>query len=984
MIRVPELFKAYPELEHVAVVFKPMVGARGQYNPNTRELTIDHNASASSLLSTILHETQHAVQFSEGFPAGGSPSQFKHNPRRANDEKIDKLQNKLSAMFTNAPEAFQKLIRINNQEINKAQIEDKTYDEKRRLDTVDELQKKFPDLFFDLDPETAYRRLAGEVEARNVQYRNYMTPEERAKTPLSESEDVPRDEQILKNVSPLDSETESLLIEYTAGQILKGLDYKSVIAILNDLGGDAQSIHAQAVAQVRGSGMTESAKQKLKTRSEHYREADKYAKHIPSLSGIAQDAEAKGKSKELVFAVDRLTGDKPKTINGVIGDVAKKFNLSIEKATEIVRDAKILVREIKSERQAKADEKKGITKELRAEMGRAKVAKARATYKLNKMFAQMATTPNLIKRFNNDFRAKLVNNWFTQAFNAVQGGVMTGFETLALDPIEQGIATLQGKKPGTERQWKDTILPLAYIFSTNRQAAELALSEFPEEYFRVHTGLFGDIEIEPRRIAEDKTGLSKIAHKWFDWNDSVVNPWLSKVSGAKAQELHFRYAIINGVFDQIIRAKSKGTETLKSAEDNSTLAKYITETDAKRAVDKALRVTYASEMDTPTAKKLKHAYDKLDSILPVLLNPVTFARFTYTTTRGMVLNPLIFGALDGKDYSTRSFAKGVTAWSGVVAAYVLMGAFGDDDDKWYTLTVNGTTYDVRRWFPASSYFYVAHVIRSMKEGRPLPTPTELLGGFASLETEYFQYGAAFQFATEDVPKAYMEQDLDPLGRGASRLVGSYFAGMLRFFKPMKDALAQLDKDEATIRDYDDTAKDQFIKEVSKSLPVVSRWTKPQTDAVTGEPIVAKAPLARAIGINVVHPSFMQAKESPATEWANRLFTFTPDGEWTADEKRAFYIRKRLLNAVRRGEVKPGDLDGRIDQLVKEGKLTPKSAKTLRDNLTLSELAYKLKYSYKPGKEKRDEKQDKKLQKVLSVATEEEKKEIQQVIGNRMK
>jgi hypothetical protein len=44
----------------------------------------------------------------------------------------------------------------------------------------------------------------------------------------------------------------------------------------------------------------------------------------------------------------------------------------------------------------------------------------------------------------------------------------------------------------------------------------------------------------------------------------------------------------------------------------------------------------------------------------------------------------------------------------------------------------------------------------------------------------------------------------------------------------------------------------------------------------------------------------------------------------------------------------------------------------------------LKYSYKPGKEKRDEKQDKKLQKVLSVATEEEKKEIQRVIGNRMK
>ena len=43
-----------------------------------------------------------------------------------------------------------------------------------------------------------YRELAGEVEARNVQKRATMTPEERKNTPISETEDIPRSEQTVR------------------------------------------------------------------------------------------------------------------------------------------------------------------------------------------------------------------------------------------------------------------------------------------------------------------------------------------------------------------------------------------------------------------------------------------------------------------------------------------------------------------------------------------------------------------------------------------------------------------------------------------------------------------------------------------------------------------------------------------------------------------------------------------------------------------
>lgn len=47
--------------------------------------------------------------------------------------------------------------------------------------------------------DDAYRRLAGEVEARNVQTRMNMTPEQRIATPPWETEDVPIELQIIRN-----------------------------------------------------------------------------------------------------------------------------------------------------------------------------------------------------------------------------------------------------------------------------------------------------------------------------------------------------------------------------------------------------------------------------------------------------------------------------------------------------------------------------------------------------------------------------------------------------------------------------------------------------------------------------------------------------------------------------------------------------------------------------------------------------------------
>lgn len=60
-----------------------------------------------------------------------------------------------------------------------------------------EITRKYDDLG-NLSDFDLYQRLSGEAEARNVQTRLNMTPEERAATPPWKTLDVPEDE-ILKN-----------------------------------------------------------------------------------------------------------------------------------------------------------------------------------------------------------------------------------------------------------------------------------------------------------------------------------------------------------------------------------------------------------------------------------------------------------------------------------------------------------------------------------------------------------------------------------------------------------------------------------------------------------------------------------------------------------------------------------------------------------------------------------------------------------------
>lgn len=161
--------------------------------------------------SALAHEIQHAIQYIEGFAEGGNPEQFQDPSELESqyatfDELVkDKFGNNDAGTVIG-------IINGNSPEYQQFRSEfGKSWDEyfknlKGMLGMMNGDEKLFKENYDYYVNEgrkksafEQYQSLAGEVEARNVMKRMWMTPEERRNSLAEETEDVNRDEQIVMN-----------------------------------------------------------------------------------------------------------------------------------------------------------------------------------------------------------------------------------------------------------------------------------------------------------------------------------------------------------------------------------------------------------------------------------------------------------------------------------------------------------------------------------------------------------------------------------------------------------------------------------------------------------------------------------------------------------------------------------------------------------------------------------------------------------------
>ena len=205
VFNAPDLYAAYPNAKEIKVIFKDLPrNDFGSYSEYNNKITVNqnyYNDDREVAELTLLHEIQHYIQYREAFESGANSGFVKGMmvsiKNGLNDSKRDAYQ-----MYKNTP---------NTDKDEKAKARDYYNEVKRNYEIVDKLSEPKPvvqkrdyikrifgnsDYMFD-SAFNLYLRVAGEVEARNVEARNKLTPEQRKRTLLTETEDVNRADQVL-------------------------------------------------------------------------------------------------------------------------------------------------------------------------------------------------------------------------------------------------------------------------------------------------------------------------------------------------------------------------------------------------------------------------------------------------------------------------------------------------------------------------------------------------------------------------------------------------------------------------------------------------------------------------------------------------------------------------------------------------------------------------------------------------------------------
>jgi len=196
-----ELFKAYPQLKDVVVRLNKSLGVDASYSVMSDGMkVISIGMVWNRTKSSIFHEIQHAIQEIEGFARGGNTRQFEID--NATKIVIDIFEQEGSKQ--KARDRIERLMKANNPEYMDRVLFILNSASENQLNQIIKDNK--------LSSQEKYRRLAGEVEARNIQSRLSLTPEQRRETLLAETEDVSREDQIFL----YENSTAQSAVDYTS------------------------------------------------------------------------------------------------------------------------------------------------------------------------------------------------------------------------------------------------------------------------------------------------------------------------------------------------------------------------------------------------------------------------------------------------------------------------------------------------------------------------------------------------------------------------------------------------------------------------------------------------------------------------------------------------------------------------------------------------------------------------------------------------
>ena len=784
-------------------------------------------------------------------------------------------------------------------------------------------------------------------------------------------------------------EVEAARQVFAAKDLIQGVRRNALIEKYRQKGDPAPEVSADTEIREK----KEEAKERAKRNRDVKRMLQEHDRSVEQQEEIA----AKTDDPVVQYIANKLLeakrpGAEALTIASLLKDIDKEFGIGLEAARNKAREAQAVVDQIIKERAEAKALAKGLSLEDFELQRQKRVELRKAQQRYSNLLRSHNKPKTLIKKFNMFLRGTFVFNLITQFFNFLQGFSMVGVQAYT-DLVSTALRLITGKaglfpdEVAPMVNFKTAWLTYGYLLANNRQIAEGIVAQYPDEWHRLELGIIADIPIEETEDMDSKNIL-KLAHRHADKLPKLTE-LLAKWSFAREQEIQVRTAVVMGTLDQF--ARNKGTTLKKAIEEHSTGALF-TEAEVREAVTRALRTTFALPIEGKAGSVFRSLYDQIDNWVPVFLNPIVYLRFTYTTTK-LIANGFLGGALDakalgGRGYDSVSVAQTVAAWSSVLLAAAIQESFGGDDEEWYTIYINGPDnppIDIRRWYPMSVSFFVAHNIRLAIQGKPIMGLDEAVQAFASIEWDIYARSAgveAVKAAYNALANRAETPDADEkLWKASAKLLGNVLGGMLRPLSPIKRAVNAFSEEEAKLRNYKEDAASEFIGEIAKSVPgLATLYKAPELiDPVTLKPVTEQMPLARVFGFNYVHQMFTKPKLTKAEALAQQMFpsNFTTPLK-DLDKIEAARVRSEIKQAVRSGKINETRAETLVDYHVSKGVLTEDQGKRLIGDLKLTYLEEIIKYRVSLG----DKTHVKRIKELLRVASPRERKLIMDILEKK--
>lgn len=201
-----------------------------------------------------------------------------------------------------------------------------------------------------------------------------------------------------------------------------------------------------------------------------------------------------------------------------------------------------------------------------------------------------------------------------------------------------------------------------------------------------------------------------------------------------------------------------------------------------KAVDEALSFTYQKAPDSPFARALIQGIHKAPflttSLVPFPRFVANAMRFTYEYSPLYLTNKRVLTQLVGKgnEDNYEQISKALVGTGLYTAAYAFRGTENAGENWWEYKKDDGTTFDMRPFFPAAPFLFVADMVRRGVEGDPVMGDRNfLVDAIQALSGTQFRAGFGIYALDSAINDALSEGSID---EKAEKLGGNFLANVV--------------------------------------------------------------------------------------------------------------------------------------------------------------------------------------------------------------